>query len=56
LIESPHDVSAKIKIARRNGSGGFVTNERPALRNILDFIVAIVESKDPKVSSSLPVI
>jgi predicted glycosyltransferase len=52
LIESPQDVSSKIKLARRNGIGAFQSNNRPALQNILDFIVAIVESRNPKLSSS----
>jgi predicted glycosyltransferase len=56
LIESPQDVSSKIKLARRNGIGAFQSNNRPALQNILDFIVAIVESRNPKLSSSRSVL
>jgi uncharacterized protein len=52
LIESPQDVSSKIKIARRNGIGAFQSNSRPALQNIVEFIVAIVESRNPKLVSS----
>src|SRR5216684_2652043 len=51
LIESPQDVSSKIKLARRNGIGAFQSNSRPALQSILDFIVAIVESRNPKLAS-----
>ncbi len=52
LIESPADVPAKIKIVRRTDFCAFENNNRPALQNIVDFIVAIVESRDPKLSSS----
>jgi hypothetical protein len=52
LIESPADVPSKIKLVRRNDIGTFQSNSRPALHNIIDFIVAIVESRDPKLSSS----
>jgi len=52
LIESPQDVSSKIKLARRNGIGVFQSNSRPALQNILDFIIDIVELRIPKLSSS----
>ncbi len=56
LIESPEDVSSKIKISRRNGTGTFQSTKRPALQNILDYIVAIVESKDPRFSSPSTVV
>ena len=52
LIESPQDVPLKIKLVRRNNFGAFQSSRRPALQDILNFIVAIVESRDPKLSSS----
>ena len=52
LIETPQDVASKMKLARRNVKGAFQSNNRPALQNILEFIVSIVESRDPKLSSS----
>jgi uncharacterized protein len=51
LIESAQDVPSKIRLARRSLNGTFEGKSRPALQNILDFIVAIVESKDPKPSA-----
>ena len=48
LIESPQDVSSKIKLTRRCDIGSFQSNNRPALKNILDYIVSIVDAKDPK--------
>lgn len=56
LIESLGDVTSKIRLTRRNGRAAFQSHSRPALENILDFIVAIVESRDPKLSSSSPAI
>jgi predicted glycosyltransferase len=56
LIESPQDVPSKIRLARRSAIGAFQSNSRPALENILDFIVAIVESENPKLSSSPSVV
>jgi uncharacterized protein len=55
LIESPQDVPSKIKIAHRNGIGTFQSNSRPALQDIVEFIVAIVESRNPKLVSSASV-
>ena len=52
LIECPQDVPLKIKLVRRNKIGAFERNSRPALQDILNFIVAIVESRDPKLPAS----
>jgi hypothetical protein len=52
LIESPQDVPVKIKLERRKGMGTFESTNRPALQNIADFIVAIVEARNPKLVSS----
>jgi predicted glycosyltransferase len=51
LIESPVEIPAKIKLVRRTGIGAFQSSNRPALQNIVDFIVSIVESEDPKLLS-----
>jgi predicted glycosyltransferase len=51
LIESPAEIPAKIKLVRRTGVGAFQSSNRPALQNIVDFIVSIVESEDPKLLS-----
>jgi predicted glycosyltransferase len=52
LIESPQDVSSKIKLQRRNGIGAFESNSRPALQDIVEYIVAIAELRNPKLVSS----
>jgi uncharacterized protein len=52
LIESPQDVISKIKLTRRDNIRAFDSDSRPALQNILDFIVAIVESKNPSQPAS----
>jgi predicted glycosyltransferase len=50
LIESPQDVPSKIKLVHRQGIGAFQTNSRPALQDILEFITAVVESRNPKLA------
>jgi len=50
LIESPQDVPSKIKLIHRHGIGSFQTNSRPALQDILGFITAVVESRNPKLA------
>ena len=52
LIESSAEVTSKIKLLRRKVSDNFQSGSRPALRNILDSIVAILESKDPGLVTS----
>lgn len=47
LIESVNDVRTKIALVRRIRPHRPDTNERPALRAIVDSIAAIVESKSP---------
>jgi len=51
LIESAAEIPAKIKLARRTGIGAFQSSNRPALQNIVEFIVSIVESQDPRLLS-----
>lgn len=51
LIESPVEISEKIKLVRRTGIGAFQSSNRPALQNIVDFIVSVVESEDPRLLS-----
>jgi predicted glycosyltransferase len=51
LIESPAEIPAKIKLVRRTGIGAFQSSNRPALQNIVEFIVSIVESEDPRLLS-----
>ncbi len=51
LIENPAEIPAKIKLVRRTGIGAFKSSNRPALQNIVEFIVSIVESEDPKLLS-----
>jgi hypothetical protein len=51
LIESPAEIPEKIKLVRRTGIGDFQSSNRPALQNIVDFIVSIVESEDPRLLS-----
>jgi uncharacterized protein len=52
LIESPQDVSSKIKLERRTGIGAFESSSCPALQDIVEYIVAIAELKNPKLASS----
>jgi uncharacterized protein len=54
LIESPQDVSSKIRLVPRGEIGSFQSNNRPALENIVDFIVSIAGSEDPRLSHCLP--
>ncbi len=51
LIESAQDVSSKIKLVQRRNFGSFQSNDRPALKNIVDYIASIVDLKDPKLIS-----
>jgi predicted glycosyltransferase len=51
LIESPAEIAEKIKLVRRTGIGAFQSSNRPALQNIVEFIVAILESEDPRLLS-----
>lgn len=51
LIEDPAEIPAKIKLVHRTGIGSFKSSNRPALQNIVEFIVSIAESEDPKLLS-----
>jgi len=48
LIESVDEIPSKIRLARRSHDGAFQSKDRPALQNIVDFVVSIAESRDPK--------
>jgi predicted glycosyltransferase len=48
LVESVAEVPSKIKLVRRNHAPAFQSNDRPALQNIVEFVVNITESRDPK--------
>ena len=48
LIESAAEVPSKIKLARRNHIPAFQSSDRPALQNIVEIVVAVAESRDPK--------
>jgi len=48
LIESVSEVSSTIKLVRRNRAQTFRSNDRPALNDIVEFVVAVAESRDPK--------
>jgi uncharacterized protein len=51
LIESPEDISSKIKLECRTKIGTFESSGRPALQDIVKFIVAIAELKNPMLAS-----
>ncbi len=53
LIESPSDISSKVKLVRRRDRGGFAGANRSALQDIVHFISAISESRDPAQPSIL---
>jgi len=55
LIEGPKEVSSKIRIVRRKGHDTFQGTSRPALQNIADFTVAIMEARNPRLSSAASV-
>jgi predicted glycosyltransferase len=48
LVESVGEIPSKIKLTRRNHATAFESTDRPALQNIVEIVVNIVESRDPK--------
>src|SRR6266849_4555816 len=48
MIESPEQVPLKIKLERRTTVGEFHSNKRPALQDIVEFVISVVEARDPK--------
>jgi len=48
LIEHPEDIRARVTVCRRERSSGPITASRPALANIVNSILSVLEARDPR--------